>query len=379
MNLLKSAIQFELDTFYSQLQDTSIPQRELTQSAFTQARKKLKFEAFIKLNDEAISVFYDDDASIQRWQGYRLLAVDGTTLQLPNTAEVRKTFDAKEGEVPLGRLSELYDVMNDLVIGAEFSALEIGEAFHAELLLERAQPGDVVIYDRGYPSFYLMAKHRQAGIDYCMRTPIGRFNAVVDFVASGEQEKWVTIEPCHTAKKDCQRNDVSIEPLSVRLIRVELSSGEVEVLMTSLGDEIAHGEFAALYFQRWGIEEAYKHQKCRAELENWSGRTVHSVYQDIYAKLLTINLTTMCRLAAESQIPLEKNPKKYQYQINRTKALSKAKYHLVCAILNTQERLQQLLNWMAQDVEAIRPGRKSLRINPGRKKLGHHPNYKRSA
>ncbi len=41
MNLLKSAIQYGLDTFYSQLADRSIPQRELTPSAFTQARKKM--------------------------------------------------------------------------------------------------------------------------------------------------------------------------------------------------------------------------------------------------------------------------------------------------------------------------------------------------
>ncbi len=72
--------------------------------------------------------------------------------------------------------------------------------------------------------------------------------------------------------------------------------------MTRLGDEIPATEFSALYFQRWGIEEDDKHQKCRAELENFSGKTVHSVYQDIYAKLLTINLSSMCAFAAEEQV-----------------------------------------------------------------------------
>jgi len=378
MNLLKSAIQYELDSFYSQLLGRSMPRQEVTQSAFTQARKKLKFEAFVELNDQAVSAFYAD-APIERWHGHRLLAVDGTTLRLPNTPEVRNTFDALEGEVPLGRLSELYDVCNDIVIGAEFSALEIGEGFHAELLLPRANRGDVVLYDRGYPSFYLLSLHGKAGVDYCMRTPVGRFKAVAEFVVSGAIDQWVDIRPCRTAKQDCLRNDLPINPIRVRLIRVDLPDGEVEVLMTSLGEEIPYTDFAALYFQRWGIEEGYKHQKCRAELENFSGKTVHSVYQDIYARLLTINLTAMCAFAADEQAQKAVGHRVLEYRVNRTKALSKAKYHLVCAILNMHERLEGLLSWIATDVEAVRPGRKFARDNPGRKKQGHHPAYKRTA
>ncbi len=378
MNLLKSAIQYELDSFYAELMSQEIPHRAITQSAFTQARKKLKYEAFVELNDHAVSAFYEG-APIRRWHGYRLLAVDGSTLRLPNTPGVRNTFDAVEGEVPLGRLSELYDVMNHVMIGTEFSAMEMGEGFHAELLLPRAEKGDVVLYDRGYPSFYLMALHAKAGIDYCMRTPVGRFRPVTDFAASGALDAWVTITPCRTAKQDCLRNDLDITPIRVRLIRVELPSGEVEVLMTTLDEEVVADEFAALYFKRWGIEEGYKHQKCRAELENFSGKTVHSVYQDLFAKLLTINVSAMCAFAAEQQAEQKTAHRKLNYQINRSKALSKAKYHLVCAILNTQDRLEKLLSWIASDVEAVRPGRASVRDKPGRKKPGFHSSYKRNA
>lgn len=378
MNLLKSAIQYELDTFYSHLLNRDLPQQEVTQSAFTQARKKLKFEAFVELNDQAVQTFYAE-APIKRWHGYRLLGVDGSTLRLPDTPEIRETFDAREGEVPLARLSELYDVCNNVMLGAELSALEIGEGFHAELLLPRTTVGDVVLYDRGYPSFYLLSLHGKRGIDYCMRTPIGRFKAVAEFVAGGALEQWVDIEPGHKAKQDCLRNELPTDPIRVRLIRVELPGGDVEVLMSSLGDEIPHTEFAALYFQRWGIEEAYKHQKCRAELENFSGKTVHSVYQDIYAKLLTINLVAICAFSAEEQAQKAVSHRKYEYRINRTKALSKARYHLVCAVLNSHDKLNRLIGWITSDIEAVRPGRKFNRDNPGKKKLGFHSAYKRTA
>lgn len=377
MNLLKSAIQFELDSFYAQLADSRIPRREITQSAFTQARSKLKYEAFVELNDVAVTDFYQNQA-IARWQGYRLLAVDGSTLTLPNVQEVRDTFSHEPGQVVQGRLVELYDVLNHIVIGAEFSDLEIGEGFHAECLLARATAGDLVLYDRGFPSFYLMALHRQRGVAFCMRTPLERFSAVAAFTRSGKAEEWVSISPSAKARRDCLRNGVSIEPLRVRLVRVDLPDGQTEVLMTDR-EEIAVGAFADLYHQRWGIEEAYKLQKCRGELENFSGRTVHSVYQDIFAKLFSLNLMAMCAFAAEQQVQEATAHRQLPYRVNRARALSKAKYHLVCAILDTQERLRALIDWIAQDAEAVRPGRRFPRRSPGLKRPGFHPAYKRSA
>lgn len=358
--------------------DRSIPRREITQSAFTQARRKLKYEAFVELNDLAVETFYAD-APTHRWQGYRLLAVDGTTLRLPDVPPVRDTFSSRVGEVPQGRLVELYDVLNHIVLGAEFSDVEIGEGFHAERLLPRATPTDVVLYDRGFPSFYLMALHRQQGVPFCMRSPVGRFKAVARFARSGQAEAWVTIPPSPKAQQDCLRNGLPVEPLRVRLIRVDLPGGDVEVLISNLDDSLPAAVFGELYHYRWGIEEAYKLQKCRGELENFTGRTVHSIYQDIHARLLTPNLAAMCAFAAEDQAQEIAQQRQHPYRINRAKTLSKVKYHRVCALLQGQERLNQLLDWIAQDIEAIRPGRKAPRRSPGVKKPGFHAAYRRSA
>lgn len=67
-----------------------------------------------------------------------------------------------------------------------------------------------------------------------------------------------------------------------------LSTGEVEILCTSLleVEKYKIEEFKDLYNQRWNIEEErYKMLKCRAELENWSGKTATAVKQDFYAKI----------------------------------------------------------------------------------------------
>ena len=151
------------------------------------------------------------------------------------------------------------------------------------------------------PFWGLLALHACLNLDYCMRCPVGRFNAVKAFVASGERERWVAISPCDEARRACERNGLGTAPIRVRLVRVDLPNGEVEVLITSLGQAIPANELAALYHLRWGIEEAYKLHKCRGELENFSGRTVRAVYQDVFAKLFSMNMAAMCAFAAADQ------------------------------------------------------------------------------
>jgi len=48
-----------------------------------------------------------------------------------------------------------------------------------------------------------------------------------------------------------------------------------------------------LYHQRWPVEEDYKLIKCRIQIENFSGKTVHSVYQDFHAKVFAKNLASI--------------------------------------------------------------------------------------
>jgi hypothetical protein len=104
----------------------------------------------------------------------------------------------------------------------------------------------------------------------------------------------------------------------VRLIRVLLPSGTVEILMTSLLDRDDHPaeEFAPLYHRRWAQEENYKCFKCRVEVENWSGKSSLTIRQDFHAKVFTLNLTAVTAQQQEHHRG-DNHPK----QVNLTHAL----------------------------------------------------------
>jgi hypothetical protein len=116
---------------------------------------------------------------------------------------------------------------------------------------------DLLVLDRGFPSRWLVRRLTTREIPFCIRCDSSAgFKAVRDFLASGLDEKVVSLRPPNA--RDAAYYGCPLEPTSVRLIRVVTPKGLIHVLMTSLFDTAAYpaSEFTALYHGRWRIEEA---------------------------------------------------------------------------------------------------------------------------
>jgi hypothetical protein len=91
LNLIKGALQRELDQFFQVLSPGDVAERVVTKSAFCAARQKLNPTAFIELNRHLVQRWYHD-APVQRWRGFDLRAIDGSTVRLPDTPEAIAQF-----------------------------------------------------------------------------------------------------------------------------------------------------------------------------------------------------------------------------------------------------------------------------------------------
>ncbi len=355
LNQIKCSLQSELDRFFPLLNLAEAGQRIVTNAALSKARKKLKASAFIELNEQSLATFYKDFPVQKRWHGFRLLAVDGSKVELPNDLEIRDKFgtDKMSGR-PMGLLSTLYDLNHRLWLDADLSPISISEREHAVKHLQKTKEGDLVLYDRGYPAFWFFAIHRQLNRDFCIRLQRSLFPETNDFFNSGELEKVVTLKASKPRRRDCRKHNVPHHPLTLRLIRVELDSGDVEVLATSLldTDQYPAEIFSDLYHQRWGHEEGYKHLKMHGELQNWSGKKLATVFQDLHAKLLTLNLTSMQMAVAQVRVDERTKNRKHRYQINRAQALSRMKDTMI-QILNGKDPtlwIRRLIGSMAENI-----------------------------
>lgn len=376
---LKSSYNKELDRFFQQIKGGTIGCSDITKPAVSTSRKYLKADTFLELNSQALNIF-ERDAALSTWHGFRLLAIDGTTLRLPNVKEIRQHFGERSGgqgtPCPMARMSELYDPLNKLTINGILTPIHVDERDHAHQLLLHLMPSDLVLLDRGYPAFSLFKAITSMNGNFCARMT-SHWKVVKNFLNSGLKEQIVDLPPTESAANECIDMALDKAPVTVRLLRLELSSGETEVLATTLTDStIYHYDlFAELYHQRWFVEEDYKTLKLPLELENFSGKTVHSVYQDTYAQLLAKNIVSFLSFEARRQIKQSGKKGKYVHQINFTYALSKTKEVMVRLFHATRADFEELLKTLQtlylKITEPVRPGRKYPRNHRIYKRVFH--------
>jgi len=337
----------------------------VTQSAFSQARLKIKPEAFKVLSDDCSDFFYRL-YDIKKWNGFRLVAIDGSEVLLPKNKETIKeygeyTTNYMNKNIVLARLSKAYDVLNGITLDARLSNKKTGEHSLANLHLEKLVKGDLLLYDRGYPSYDLFRNTLDAGCQFCARVAVNNWAVSKRLVESGQKEIIAEIKPGYELAKKYKKQGIDYKPIKCRFVCVELKSGEKEVLITSLTDmeQYPYELFKGLYHLRWGVEESYKTDKHRLRLERFSGTSPNAILQDFYANILLGNITSILSSGMEKEINNKRKNTKYKYKINVTTALSKVREVLAMLFSGAGILLliEKLMTMFLSNTQPVRPGR----------------------
>jgi hypothetical protein len=366
LNFVRGSYQDELDKFFKTLFRFDVAKRIVTKVALTKARMKLKYEAFIEMNMHLVR-YFDEHFNPRTWCGFRLLAIDGSTTRLPMTEAIAQHFgvwNVRKGKPsPMARVSQLFDVLNKVTVDAIIKPKSIGERELAAQHLLSVTPNDLLLLDRGYPSWWLFSMILSMGSHFCARISCTKWKKVRKFFHSRLAEKIIEFPVHATSIAQCRQLGLDTAPLKLRLIRVDTNAG-VQVLITSLIDtqQFPIELLYDLYQNRWPIEEDYKTIKCRMDLENFSGKSPLSVYQDFHAKIFSKNLVWIMAFPVQEHLHNDGRILKYQYQINLTQALSKSKGVMALLFHDTSRQIRSLIsdlqNIFQRTLEPIRPGRK---------------------
>lgn len=384
----RSSLQAELDEYMEILHGRGQSMSISKQGVF-EARTHFKAAVFVDLSEKLLSMYYADD-QIGTYKGYRLLCVDGSTVQLPRSAQLLGQYGNNTGGVhPLARMSVLYDVINHMVLKADLEPFAVSENVLAQqqlqsLCAQQSIHRDIVLFDRQYASLPLMLYLHQQGKDFLMRLParssgvareIREFlrtranctDAVVELDLQ-KPERYRTQQIAQYMAAHQQSADQLGRTLAVRVVVYRLPTGEDEVLLTSLTNSDGFGveELGELYCRRWNVETRYHQLKEVLQIENFTGRSPLIIAQDFHASILLSNLQALALhdLQEELQQYNADKQRKYCYKINDSLAFFQLRGRLIALLLG-QGDIQDIMDALQQNIlrqkVPIRPGRSFAR------------------
>lgn len=391
INLPKRSLSVELQDFFASLADSEPP---CTKSAFCQRRGKLNpvfFQVWNQFLVECFYKYYHDH--IKRWRGFRLLAVDGSTGYLIDKPEVIAHFGTQgnhHSQVPMARIMQIMNVLNDITVWGEILPTKYGERKIISHHIDRLYPDSITLFDRGFASYSLMYLmiNLESPRKFVIRCKADFNNEVKSFMESEETSRATKLTPNHKSKKALWELGFGIfknTTIKVRMVKVQLGTGETEVLLTNLYDEEMYTlkDLKELYAMRWGIETSYGKQKNQMQMEQFSGHRVICIQQDYFASLFVANLQSLIEKQSEPYLKAVNRKRKHNYKINRNVSWGALKNNIVKLFLEKDPKaiLEDLQQQFERNLEPIRPGRSSPRTKRKRKLKGKYhtlTNYKRA-
>ena len=308
-----------------------------------------------------------DTLKTKTWKGYQLIAVDGSTVSLPPSAQIKRSFGIFAKTINgtktcMAQALICFDVLSNYVLASKIDKMDTGEKSLLRILLPEIKATNAIfILDRGFGNFSICKMFQERKHKYCIRlsTQISCFAKTA--MRSAQSDLIMLWEPSEMERSSCRKHGQDVKAIQVRVSKVLLDSGETELLVSNLFDLEVINEPAMkqLYFMRWGIEESIKKLKPKMKLEHFGCKKMEGIYQEFYAHIFMLNIVAVLGNEAQQSIDVKVKERKHTYKYNWQNAFRHVRDKIVALInnRNVYKILNDLIKKIALSVVAIIPDR----------------------
>ena len=357
----------------------SHPGVRISKPGYLKQRMKLNPEAFVDLYQFHNRNFYSDpDAELYTYNGFLVLAVDGSDINIPTTPETIAMYgDASvRGGKPCAQigLGCLYDALNRMILDARCNKTKFNEMAVAEAQIAKVREtiGDLpfmVTMDRGYPSMPAFLRMIDDGVFFVARLKSSDFKAEQQALSSDDEDVEIRLTKSRRQHYLGTADEVLVmsrDSFKLRMVRVWLDEEktECEILATNLPRDLFPTEcFGEIYHLRWRIETAYQTLKDRLQIENFTGTKPVLLEQDIYSTIYVSNIAEdIARDIEQEQEDHLKNDYKHRMAVNRSLCIGLLKNDLIYILLENNpqvqdELFQKLYDEISENIVPVRPDR----------------------
>ena len=349
--------------------------------AFVQQRSKINADALTSLFD----LFVQKTDAPRYYKGLRLLAADGSEIQIPTNPVDRDSYYAGsngQASYNLLHLSAIYDLLQHTYNDAHLlGKKKANERSALCSMVDRSKLQNVLlIADRGYESYNLMAHIQEKRWFFLIRIQdVANSRGIaagLDLPQSDEFDLYIdqslTTKQTNDVKmlaqnknlckilKTCRDFDFlplqnrKFDPaifykLPFRIVRFKIADNVYETVVTNLDTlKFPPDELKNLYNMRWGIETSFRELKYTLGLLHFHAKKVEHIYQEIFARLIMYNFTEL----VTSHVIIQKADCKYAYKANFSVAVHVCRQFFLGNV--SPPDVEALIR---KHVSPIRPGR----------------------
>lgn len=348
----------------------------VSEEAFAEARKRMPQEFWLWLLLILGRQFQARHAKYVQWNGFRLLALDGTEIALQRDARLAAHFgtsrNGKRRRTPQARMLMMAFPLARVPYRYELAPRSCHEQKLAARMFAHVEANDLILMDRGFWSFGLFSLLRQRRAFFGIRLRRGVKLRHVQTLGRGDCiMRW---KPAKQSKQRRSWHDLPDLPksLDLRVIRYRIPGFQPSAVVTNVLDpkRISADDWVrmatenqagrtlepGLYHRRWEIETMFCELKVRQGMKKLRSRTPEGVYYEVAGHVLLYMLTRwlMAETARERGLdPLRISFIHAQRELLdlRPALLSSSPQHVARVLL---PRLRERI---AEHVVPLRPGR----------------------
>jgi hypothetical protein len=293
-----------------------------TRSTLCKARQRLGVAPIRLLFQRVVRLLATIDTPGAFYRGLRLLAIDGTVFDVPDSEANAKAFGYPKGGRGAGAFPQVRKLsLEEIGTHVEYAFVlkglkdkDSGEQSMVSGLLRHLQAGMLLLWDRGFFSYNLWQGVMLRGCHLLARVQQRHVLRPIESLPDGSY--LAKIYPCYSARNQDRWG------IKVRVIRYKLDDpkrvgyGMEHVLLTTLFDAVAYPavELIELYHKRWEIELMFDEQKTHqtprqaTKPAHLRSETPLGVIQELYALSLAHYTTRalMASAAAQAEVsPLD--------------------------------------------------------------------------
>lgn len=328
--------------------------------AYCKARQRLPLPMISCLTQYTGQLVSERSPREWHWQGRRLKLVDGTTVTMPDTAANQACYPQQRNQkqglgFPIARLVGVICLGSGTLLNAAMGPYQgKGNSEHGlfRSLLDSFEAGDIVIADRYYCSFFIIAALVARGVDVVFQQHAARQTDFRQGVRLGVRDHVVIWRKPKQKPKWMNQHDYDRYPdrLSLREVKADH-----KVLVTTLRspEQAPKKQIAQLYRQRWHIEVDLRNIKTTLGMETLNCKTPQMNEKQMWVYFLAYNLIRL--VMAQSALHADLLPRQISFKHALQMWTLWSASHAFS--LDNEEHTMVILALIAQQTVGNRPGR----------------------